>query len=159
MAIVERALGGSRARKLRTVFPVRALKGEKVVLTAVRYFVSIVDLRRRCELEMSVCCLRMWYGKVGRPSIRAGPRSAMDGNRVEPCRRRRLDLLFLRPAPQFSNTQVQNLAFLFSCVISSNMSPIAYSAPSETSWKQSATNRRVAGRRDACGVRSSNGPY
>lgn len=37
MAIVDRAFGGSRARKLRTVFPERGLKGEKVVVTAVRY--------------------------------------------------------------------------------------------------------------------------
>lgn len=42
MAMVERALGGSRARKLRAVLPVRALKGEKVVRTAVRYFVIIL---------------------------------------------------------------------------------------------------------------------
>lgn len=41
MAIVERALGGRRARKLRAVFPERALKGEKVVVTEVMYLLII----------------------------------------------------------------------------------------------------------------------
>lgn len=42
MLIVERAFGGRRARKFRAVLPERALKGEKVAVTEVRYFVSIV---------------------------------------------------------------------------------------------------------------------
>lgn len=41
MLIVERALGGSRARKFRTVLPDLGEKGEKVVVTEVRYLVSI----------------------------------------------------------------------------------------------------------------------
>ena len=41
MAIVERAFGGSKARKLRAVLPERPLKGEKVARTEVMYFVSI----------------------------------------------------------------------------------------------------------------------
>ena len=44
MAIVERALGGSSARKLRAVLPVLPLKGENVALTEVMYFVSIFDV-------------------------------------------------------------------------------------------------------------------
>ena len=44
MAIVDRALGGSCARKLRAVLPERGLKGEKAVVTAVRYFVIILAL-------------------------------------------------------------------------------------------------------------------
>ena len=42
MFMVDRALGGSNARKFRAVFPERALKGEKVVLMDLRYFVNIV---------------------------------------------------------------------------------------------------------------------
>ena len=42
MPIVERALGGRRARKLRAVLPERPLNGEKVALTEVMYFVSIL---------------------------------------------------------------------------------------------------------------------
>ena len=44
MAIVERALGGSRARKLRAVLPERALKGEKFVVMEVRYFVIMLTV-------------------------------------------------------------------------------------------------------------------
>ena len=43
MAIVERALGGSSARKLRAVLPDLPLNGEKVALTEVIYLVSIFD--------------------------------------------------------------------------------------------------------------------
>jgi hypothetical protein len=39
------ALGGSRARKFRAVFPEVALKGEKAVVTEVRYLVSMVAAR------------------------------------------------------------------------------------------------------------------
>lgn len=46
IAMVERAVGGSRARKLRAVLPARALKGEKVACTAVMYFVSISEAVR-----------------------------------------------------------------------------------------------------------------
>lgn len=42
IAIVERALGGSKARKLRTVLPDRALKGQNDAVTFVKYFVSIL---------------------------------------------------------------------------------------------------------------------
>jgi hypothetical protein len=42
MAMVVRALGGSIARKLRAVLPDLGLKGEKAVVTEVRYLVSIV---------------------------------------------------------------------------------------------------------------------
>jgi hypothetical protein len=42
MAMVERALGGSRARKLRAILPVRGLKGEKLVVTEVMYLVIIL---------------------------------------------------------------------------------------------------------------------
>ncbi len=42
MAMVDRALGGSKARKLRTVLPERALKGEKAVVTPVRYLVNMM---------------------------------------------------------------------------------------------------------------------
>jgi hypothetical protein len=42
MAMVERALGGSMARKLRAVLPDLGLKGEKAVVTEVRYLVSIL---------------------------------------------------------------------------------------------------------------------
>lgn len=45
MDMVERALGGSRARKLRAVLPLRGLKGEKVVVMPVRYLVSMVGGR------------------------------------------------------------------------------------------------------------------
>lgn len=44
MAIVERALGGSSARKLRAVLPERALNGEKWALTAVMYLVSMLEV-------------------------------------------------------------------------------------------------------------------
>jgi len=40
--MVVRALGGSMARKLRAVLPDLGLKGEKAVVTEVRYLVSIV---------------------------------------------------------------------------------------------------------------------
>lgn len=40
--MVVRALGGSRARKLRAVLPDFGLKGEKAVATEVRYLVSIL---------------------------------------------------------------------------------------------------------------------
>ena len=42
MDMVVRALGGSMARKLRAVLPDLGLKGEKAVVTEVRYLVSIV---------------------------------------------------------------------------------------------------------------------
>jgi hypothetical protein len=42
MAMVERALGGSMARKLRAVLPDLGLKGENAVVTEVRYLVSIL---------------------------------------------------------------------------------------------------------------------
>jgi len=42
IAIVDRALGGSNARKFRAVFPERALNGENAVETAVMYFVNII---------------------------------------------------------------------------------------------------------------------
>jgi len=42
MAMVLRALGGSMARKLRAVLPDLGLKGEKAVVTEVRYLVSIL---------------------------------------------------------------------------------------------------------------------
>ena len=47
--MVERALGGSRARKLRAVFPERALKGENVARTVVMYLVSILLLGVRSK--------------------------------------------------------------------------------------------------------------
>ena len=47
MAIMDRALGGSKARKLRAVLPERALNGEKVALTEVIYFVSISDIANK----------------------------------------------------------------------------------------------------------------
>ena len=37
------AVGGSRARKLRAVLPDLGLKGEKAVVTEVRYLVSIAS--------------------------------------------------------------------------------------------------------------------
>lgn len=43
MVMVLRALGGRSARKFRATLPERALKGEKVVRTPVRYLVSILD--------------------------------------------------------------------------------------------------------------------
>lgn len=46
MAIVVRALGGSIARKLRAVLPERALKGEKLAETEVRYLVNMLQGRR-----------------------------------------------------------------------------------------------------------------
>lgn len=49
MAMVERALGGRRARKLRAVLPERALKGEKEVVTEVMYLLIIVA-RLACSL-------------------------------------------------------------------------------------------------------------
>ena len=54
MAIVERAFGGSKARKLRAVLPERALKGEKTALTEVMYLVSILEgsgLKYQCVCE------------------------------------------------------------------------------------------------------------
>jgi hypothetical protein len=42
IAMVVRALGGSMARKLRAVLPDLGLKGEKAVVTEVRYLVSIL---------------------------------------------------------------------------------------------------------------------
>ena len=45
MAMVERALGGRRARKLRAVFPERPLKGEKVARTEVIYLVSMLSVQ------------------------------------------------------------------------------------------------------------------
>lgn len=85
MAIVDRALGGSCARKLRAVLPERGLKGEKAVVTAVRYFVIIlalfvggyvVEREGRWEeyWEMGELCLRRRagvprdIGGSGRPS-------------------------------------------------------------------------------------------
>lgn len=57
MAIVERAFGGRRARKLRAVFPERGLKGEKAAVTPVMYLVIIlvevvleVDSRTRSSM-------------------------------------------------------------------------------------------------------------
>jgi len=43
MVMVERALGGSMARKLRAVLPDLGLNGEKAVVTEVRNRVIIVD--------------------------------------------------------------------------------------------------------------------
>lgn len=42
MLIVERAFGGRDARKMRAVLPERELKGEKVAVTEVMYFVSML---------------------------------------------------------------------------------------------------------------------
>jgi hypothetical protein len=47
IAMVDRALGGRRARKLRAVLPERPLNGEKVARTEVMYLVSILRRRSR----------------------------------------------------------------------------------------------------------------
>lgn len=60
MVMVERALGGSRARKLRAVLPDLGLKGEKAVATEVMYLASIfaecvqVELAAAGEIECLV---------------------------------------------------------------------------------------------------------
>ena len=53
MAIVDRALGGSKARKLRAVLPERALNGEKVARTDVIYLVSIFGDAGSCTANQS----------------------------------------------------------------------------------------------------------
>lgn len=58
IAMVERALGGSMARKLRAVLPDLGLKGEKAVVTEVRYLVSIVGGCLRFLVMYGLCyCL------------------------------------------------------------------------------------------------------
>lgn len=47
MAIVDRAFGGSRAKKFRTVLPDLGLKGENVVVTPVMYLLIILARRGR----------------------------------------------------------------------------------------------------------------
>ncbi len=53
MVIVERALGGSDARKFRAVLPDFGLKGEKAVVTDVIYFVIMAAVLGESR-EMSV---------------------------------------------------------------------------------------------------------
>jgi len=60
MAIVERALGGSRARKLRAVLPDLGLKGEKAVATEVRYLVSMVAARSVCTRRCNAVRGERW---------------------------------------------------------------------------------------------------
>lgn len=73
--MVERALGGSKARKFRAVLPDFALKGEKVVLTAVRYLVIIFTgdegrgyVVRMVVLVDGVAVFRGCGGGAGEPS-------------------------------------------------------------------------------------------
>lgn len=49
--MVERAFGGSSARKLRAVLPEGFLKGEKVVVTLVMYLVSMLTPAGSCVGE------------------------------------------------------------------------------------------------------------
>ena len=57
MAMVLRALGGSMARKLRAVLPDLGLKGEKAVVTEVRYLVSILGGVGRVGRVSGISCL------------------------------------------------------------------------------------------------------
>lgn len=56
MAMVERALGGRRARKLRAVLPERGLKGEKEVVTPVMYLLIISARVLLSGREMAMDC-------------------------------------------------------------------------------------------------------
>jgi hypothetical protein len=52
------AVGGSRARKLRAVLPDLGLKGEKAVVTEVRYLVSIAG---EFDRGTGLWCMSVWF--------------------------------------------------------------------------------------------------
>lgn len=88
MAILDRALGGSRARKLRTVLPVRALKGENTVETEVIYLV--IMLTGAVSLRLDALKLEMQFIKDtdSREAVcgesRRCPRSDRHASRIWP---------------------------------------------------------------------------
>ncbi len=75
MVIVDRALGGSRARKLRAVLPDRLLKGENLALTEVMNLVSIAAMApARIRADMSMECSRLHvYSAQGQCRLRRSP--------------------------------------------------------------------------------------